>query len=261
MTWEEQQELWRQQYAALGQDAPAQPLRGPYEGSSTLGRDMALTYGLGALPLPGLRPLRAGAGRLLNFFAPRTVGTHHTLYGKGLDAITAPPWNSSRVAPSGLHGRTAGDQIPGMSYYWDATGRGGSRAAANQAQGQTSLMFNNQMLEPGTQGVGKVVTAPRFGPRPDANLPNTRAMMVDQSQPLRVTGEVAARSGPLTNADASLLASMVNRQKVIEGAKSIGKIGAATVAAPKPAVPVTQRPVVQQPQRSSGGGASLLHYL
>jgi hypothetical protein len=114
-----------------------------------------------------------------------------------------------------------------MSYYWDATGRGGSRAAANQAQGQTSLMFNNQMLEPGTQGVGKVVTAPRFGPRPDANLPNTRAMMVGQSQPLRVTGEVAARSGPLTQEYTTLLQMQIQRQKLMEAARSASRVGAA----------------------------------
>jgi hypothetical protein len=118
-----------------------------------------------------------------------------------------------------------------MSYYWSAGGRGGASAASREAQGQTNLLFQNRMLEPGTQGVGKVVTASRIGPRVDSNLPNTRAMMTNRSQPLRVTGEVAARSGPLANADTSLLSSLTNRQKLIEAARSAGRITGATGAA------------------------------
>jgi len=229
MSWEQQQEEWRQQYAAQGLPVPAQPFKAPYQPrpADQVARAFAGQLVGTAIPAPALRFARPLLRPIANFFAPRRVGTHHTLYGRGLDTITAPPWNSSRVAPSGLYGRTAGDQIPGMSYYWDATGRGGSRAAANQAQGQTSLMFNNQMLEPGTQGVGKVVTAPRFGPRPDANLPNTRAMMVGQSQPLRVTGEVAARSGPLTQEYTTLLQMQIQRQKLMEAARSASRVGAA----------------------------------
>lgn len=231
MSWEKQQELWRQQYAAQGLPVPSQPLRPPYAGTPNLGKEMALTYGFGVLPFPGLKFLGKPFRAAVNFFAPRRVGVHHTLYGRGLDAITNPPWNNKTVRPSGLYGSTAGDQIPGMSYYWSAGGKGGSRAASKEAQGQTRLLFENRVLEPGTQGVGKVVTAPRFGPRPDPNLPNTRAMMTNKSQPLRVTNEVAAKTGPLSSADTSLLGSVTNRQKLIEAGKSAAKITGATGAA------------------------------
>ena len=187
-------------------------------------------FGLPARAVSAIgRGARAVARPIGNFFAPRNVGVHHTLYGRGADAALFPPWNTPRVKPSGIHGTTAGDQIPGMSYMWGAGGRGGASAAAREAQGQTSLMFNNMMLEPGTQGVGKVVTTPRFAPRPDPNLPGTRAAMVQGPQ-LRVTGEVASRSGPLTSADTNLLSSMVNRQKIAEAARSAGRIGSAVGA-------------------------------
>lgn len=204
----------------------------PYEGH--IGRDFGLYLLAAGLPIPPIaRPVGAAArvaGRSLgNFFAPRRVGVHHTMYGRGNDARHMKPWDASRVSPSTTQGRTAGDQIPGMSYFWSGGGRGGSRAAANDARGQTSLMFERMMLNPETQGVGKVVTAPRFGVRPDPNLPGTRAAMV-QGPRLRVTGEVAARSGPLSAADASSLSSMGNRQKLIEASRSAGRIGAATGA-------------------------------
>ncbi len=229
MSWEQQQEDWRQQYAARGLPVPPQPAKAPYQPRPVdqVARAFAGQLVGTAIPAPAFRFARPLFRPIANFFAPRNVGAHHTLYGRGLDTITAPPWNSSRVAPSGLHGRTAGDQIPGMSYYWDAGGRGGSAAAANQVQGQTAQIFGRQALEPGTQGVGKVVTAPRLGPRPDANLPNSRAMMVDRSQPLRVTGEVAARSGPFTQEYTTLLQMQIQRQKLIEAARSASRVGAA----------------------------------
>lgn len=190
-------------------------------------RSALMNYALAAVPW-GLaaRPLAPAARAVGNFFAPRQVGVHHTLYGKGLDAPLYPAWNTPTVRPSTTLGTTAGDQIPGMSYMWSARGAGGARAAADQARGQTSLMFQNQMLEPATQGVGKVVTTPRFAPRPDPNLPGTRAAMVQGPQ-LRVAGEVASPAGPLSAQNATSIASMANRQKLIEAGKSVGKIGTA----------------------------------
>jgi hypothetical protein len=222
-----QQEEWRSQYAALGLPVPRFPLAPPPRprpvGDVT--RDFSAQLAFSAIPFPLARPASLVTRRAANFFAPRRVGVHHTIYGRGVDASLYRPWNTPTVKPSGLHGTTAGDQIPGMSYMWSAGGRGGSLDAARLAQGQTNLIFNNQMLSPGTQGVGKVVTAPRFSTLPDPNLLGTRAAMVKGPQ-LRVAGEVASRSGPLTGADASLLSSMANRQKLIEAGRSAAKIGA-----------------------------------
>ena len=231
MSWPEQQAIWRRQYAELGLPVPDQPLVPPYQPTpaNQVARNFGLQLALAATPFPFTRQLGTAARSVGNFFAPRQVGVHHTLYGRGLDAPLFKPWNTPRVRPSTSYGATAGDQIPGMSYFWSGRGRGGSAAAANEAKGQTNLMFQNYVLEPGTQGVGKVVTSPRFGPRPDPNLLGTRATMV-QGPRLRVTGEVAARSGPLSSADSSLLSLMANRQKLIEASRSAGRIGVAAGA-------------------------------
>ncbi len=230
MSWEQQQEDWRQQYAAQGLPVPAQPLKAPYQPrpADQVARAFAGQLAGTAIPAPAFRFARPLFRPIANFFAPRNVGAHHTFYGAGLDARNLPVWNSPRVRPSTKRGVTAGDQIPGMSYYWDAAGKGGSAGAARNAAGQTQSYFDNWMgLNPRTQGVGKVVTAPRLGPRPDPNIPNSRAMMVDRSQPLRVTGEVAARSGPLTREYTTLLQMQIQRQKAIEAARSASRVGAA----------------------------------
>ena len=181
-----------------------------------------------------LRLLMQYAQRAGNVFAPRRVGVHHTLYGQGFpDYVYHPVWSSPTVRPSvaetGKFGTTAADQIPGMAYYWDGSGRLGTSAAAGQAQGQTALLFERNMLNAGTQGVGKVVTAPRFSTLSDPNIPGTRGRMV-QGPNLKVTGEIAAASGPLNAADTVLLASLAQRQKLIEASKSAAKIGGTTAA-------------------------------
>ena len=177
-----------------------------------------------------LRLLMQYAQRAGNTLAPKRVGVHHTLYGQGFpDNVYHPFWASQTVRPSvaetGRFGTTAADQIPGMAYYWDAAGQGGASAAARQAQGQTALLFERNMLNPATQGVGKVVTTPRFSTMQDANIPGTRGRMVE-GPALRVVDEVAAAAGPLNPADAALLQSLVQRQKLIEASKSTAKVAA-----------------------------------
>jgi len=192
---------------------------------------------------PALRALLARAARARlaagNFYAPRNVGIHHTLYGAGTDARFFPTWSSRYVQPSnvptGQLAATAGDQIPGFSYYWSAGGRGGASEAANLARGQTALQFERQILDDATRGVGKVTTTPRFGPVVDPNLPGTRARMIYGPQSQRVVGEVASAAGPLTSGNAAGLASMANRQKALEAARSASRIGGtAAVAAAAP---------------------------
>lgn len=179
---------------------------------------------------------RSGRG-IGSFYAPRNVGVHHTLYGAGLDAPWYPTWSTPYVKPSsaatGQFGATAADQIPGFSYFWDAAGAGGANRAANQAVGQTALQFDRVMLEPATQGVGKITTSPRFSAIPDPNLPNSSARMVYGPSGQRVVGEVVSEAGPLTAENANEIARIVNRQKAIEATRSASKV-AATAAAVNP---------------------------
>lgn len=184
---------------------------------------------------PLLRQLLSYARRASNFFAPRNVGVHHTFYGAGPDAAWMPTWRTPFVRPStvptGQLGVTAGDQIPGMSYFWSAGGRGGAREAANLARGQTSLQFQRAILEPGTQGVAKVTTTPRFGPIVDPNLPGTRARMIPGETGQRVVGEVVSPAGPLSEEGAREVARLVNQQKAREAARSASRVAAAGAAA------------------------------
>lgn len=177
---------------------------------------------------------RAGRG-IGSFYAPRNVGVHHTLYGAGSDARFFPTWGSRYVQPSnvptGQLAATAGDQIPGFSYFWNASGRRGAEEAANLARGQTALQFDRVMLEPATRGVGKVTTSPRFGPVADPNLPGTRARMIYGPTGQRVVGEVASPAGPLSAENANEIARLVNRQKAIEAARSASRVGATVAAA------------------------------
>ena len=177
---------------------------------------------------------RAGRG-IGSFYAPRNVGVHHTLYGAGSDARFFPTWGSRYVQPSnvptGQLAATAGDQIPGFSYFWNASGRRGAEEAANLARGQTALQFDRVMLEPATRGVGKITTTPKFGPVADPNLPGTRARMIYGPTGQRVVGEVASPAGPLSAENASKIAQLVNRQKVIEAGRSVSRVGATAAAA------------------------------
>lgn len=184
---------------------------------------------------PLLRQLLSYARRAGNFFAPRNVGVHHTFYGAGPDANWMPRWNTPFVRPStvptGQLGVTAGDQIPGMSYYWSAGGRGGADEAANLARGQTALQFERAILEPGTQGVAKITTTPRFGPLADPNLPGTRARMIPGPTSQRVVGEVVSPAGPLSEAAEREVARLVRQQRAREAARSTARISAAVAAA------------------------------
>jgi len=176
-----------------------------------------------------------GSRNVGNFYAPRNVGVHHTLYGRGTDAAHFPTWSSRYVRPSttptGQLAATAGDQIPGYSYYWDAAGRGGARQASDLARGQTNLQFERTILEPATQGVAKITTSPRFSSISDPNLLGTPARMIYGPNGQRVVGEVVSSAGPLSIQSATQAAALANRQKAIEASKSAAKIGGTATAA------------------------------
>ena len=285
MTWEEQQAEWRRQYAELGLPVPAQPLVGPHQGMSA----KQAAYGLGAqiatsaIPMPFLRQIGAAGRSIANFFAPRRVGVHHTVAGTHLGGPTPktlPYWTSRYVKPSsadyGKAGVTSSDQIPNMSYFWDATGNNARRAAIEGVNQPNKIIANN-IFDRDTTSRALTVTAPRFGVLEDVNpgVQGGVARMVPGPNQLRVTGEVAGTRGvdvriPGTRVDvpgglpqsaADDLVSMINRQKALEATKSAAKIGTAAAATQAPMGVQALRQVLsgntlpaKKPTQSRGGG-------
>jgi hypothetical protein len=214
----------------------------------------ATTVGLSALPFgkavaPIARGLKPAARSLANFFAPRRVGVHHSIAGTDLGSAgagTIPYWRSRFVNPStvpyGKGGVTSSDQIPGMSYYWDATGRGSAARAAHEGINQPNLLTSRKMMDPSdTVSRAMVVTPPRFGTTPDVNPLVQGGVARMYPGQLKITGEIAGTPGvPVripgskTFAEGGIpydktkeLTQMIQRQKAIEAARSAGRLGAA----------------------------------
>jgi len=238
----------RAAFAALGVPVPSQPLVDPFVSSrGNLARDVGVTYGLGAVPFPSFRFARPFGRAVGNFFAPRRVGVHHSLAGTDLGSdITLPYWRSRQVQPStaayGKAGVTSSDQIPGMSYYWDATGRGNAARAATEGVNQPNMLGVTRMMDPAdTVSRAMVVTAPRFGTTPDVNPLVQGGVARMYPGNLRITGEIAGTAGvpvqvPGTRVSSpggiaydrvDELARMVQQRKAVEAAKSAGKVSAA----------------------------------
>ena len=200
-----------------------------------------------------LKLLMQYAQRAGNTFAPRRVGVHHTVAGTHLGGVNPnvlPYWQAPYIRPSsaqyGRQGVTSSDQIPGMSYFWDATGNN-ARRAATEGVNQPNMVIANNIFGNDTVSRALTVTAPRFGVLNDANpgVQGGVARMVPGENQLRVVGEVAGTQGvnariPGTRVDvpgglpASAIddiTAMVNRQKAIEASKSAAKIGAAGTVA------------------------------
>ena len=258
MSWSEQQEEWRRQYAELGLPVPAQPLQAPYAPRpvNEVAKDFALQLAFTATPFPFARQLGSaarGVGSAArgvgNFFAPRRVGVHHTVAGTHLGGVkpnVLPYWQAPYIRPSsaqyGKQGVTSSDQISGMSYFWDATGNN-ARRAATEGVNQPNMVIANNIFGNDTVSRALTVTAPRFKVLNDVNpgVQGGVARMVPGENQLRVVGEVAGRQGtnvriPGTRVDVpgglppsaiDDIAGMVNRQKLIEAGKSVGKIGTA----------------------------------
>lgn len=230
---------------------PDYPLQPPYAPRPVdeVARKFAFQLFGSSIPMPFARPIGSAVQRVANFFAPRRVGVHHTVAGTHVGGLTPrelPYWQSQFVRPSssqyGKQGVTSSDQIPGMSYFWDATGNNARRAAI-EGVNQPNMIIANNFFSDNTVSRALPVTAPRFGVMSDVNpgVQGGVARMVPGENQLRVVGEVAGTRGvpvriPGTKVDVpgglptsavDDLVSVINRQKLVEAGRSAGKIGTA----------------------------------
>lgn len=165
----------------------------------------------------------SAVNRLKQEFLPAEIGVHHS--------VTTPMGElfSGNVRPSGQWGFTAQDQIPGYSYFWSTTGKGGARSAVKEAEWQTRHISDVRLLDDGQNAAIYVTKSPRGLSIEDANVPGSRARAVPGGQEVikgfQGTGDMYnGVMRQLSPKDMREVAAAVNRAKLAEAARSASKI-------------------------------------
>jgi len=172
----------------------------------------------------GYRNAIIAAGRkVANKFLPSEIGVHHSVTG-----VSGKPFTGS-VKPSGTQGRTAMDQTPGNSYFWNTKGKGGAQKAASEANFQTKNIGDKWLLDPGQRASAQITRIPRGKSMQDVNLPGSAARTVVGGQKVIKSIASSAPTNPsgltaFSQSDVKAIASAVKKAKAVEAAKSAAKI-------------------------------------
>lgn len=174
--------------------------------------------------------------RLKQEFLPAEIGVHHSVTSpRTMRGIPVPPSKQmfDYVLPSGKHGFTANDQIPGYSYFWSTDRFGGAARAVKEADWQTRRIADVRILDEGQDAAVYLTRVPRGTSIDDANIPGTHGRAVKGGQNVigsfRGTGDLhpGSEMRVLTPQDMRDAAAAINRAKIAEKAKSAAKIAGA----------------------------------